>query len=118
MVGFLASNRPQLVVSLLAALGVAAYAVRDVVARERLAADADGVRVTRGYAGHRSLAWSEIERVRVDARTRLGARSEMLEIDAGEEIFLFSRFDLGVDPEDAAAALAAVRTRESRRRAE
>ena len=81
------------------------------MARERLRADRDGVVAVRGYAGHRRLTWSEIERVRVDARTRLGASTELLEIDAGEEIYLFSRHDLGVDPTDAVEALEAVRSR-------
>ena len=62
-----------------------------------------------GYAGRRHLAWSEIERVRVDARNRLGAQHRLLEIDADPEIFLFSRYDLGMDPAEAAEALEAVR---------
>jgi hypothetical protein len=33
----------------------------------------------------------------------------MLELDAGEEIFLFSRYDLGVEPRDAVDLLEAVR---------
>ena len=104
-----ADNQPQLVVGLLAAAGLASYGLRDVLARQRLGADADGVVAVRGYAGRRHLPWADIERVRVDARSRFGGRSELLEIDAGEEIFLFSRFDLGVDPDQAAQALAAVR---------
>ena len=69
--------------------------------RDRLRADAGGVEVVAGLAGRRRLAWSELERIRVDERTRLGVRSDLLELDAGEEIYLFSRYDLGADPQDA-----------------
>jgi hypothetical protein len=102
-------NDSQRLVLLLAAAGVAAYAGRDVVAAQRLRADGDGVVAVRGYSSRRVLAWSEIERIRVYATSRLGARSEMLEVDTGDEIFLFSRYDLGVDPDEALRALEAVR---------
>jgi len=111
LLGLLASNRPQVVVSLTAAVAMAIYAARDLLVRERLRADRDGVVAVSGYAGRRRLAWSDIERVRVDARSRLGASSELLEIDADPEIFLFSRHDLGVDPTEAAEALRAVHPR-------
>lgn len=99
----------QLAIGLLAAAGLAAYALRDLLARTRLRADTKGVVAVRGYAGSRHLTWPEIERVRVDSRVRLGARSELLELDAGEELYLFSRFDLGVDPEEALATLDSLR---------
>jgi hypothetical protein len=102
-------NESQNVVLLVASAGMAAYAGRDLFARERLRADADEVVAVRGYSSRRVLAWSEIERIRVYATNRLGARSEMLEVDTGDEIFLFSRFDLGVEPEEALGALEAVR---------
>jgi hypothetical protein len=102
-------NESQTLVLLVAAAGVAAYAGRDLFARERLRADADEVIAVRGYSSRRVLAWSEIERLRVYATGRLGTRSEMLEVDTGDEIFLFSRFDLGVDPEEALGALEAIR---------
>jgi len=103
------NNRSQVLVLLVAAAGLAVYAGRDLLAGERLRADADEVVAVRGYSSRRRLAWSEIERLRVYATTRLGAHSEMLEVDTGDEIFLFSRFDLGVDPEEALRALEAVR---------
>jgi hypothetical protein len=102
-------NESQTIVLLVVAAGMAAYAGRDLFARERLRADADEVIAVRGYSSRRVLAWSEIERLRVYATTRLGTRSEMLEVDTGDEIFLFSRFDLGVEPEEALAAIEAVR---------
>ena len=65
--------------------GLAGWALRDLIAPVRLAADADGVTVVTGFARRRRhLPWAQIERVRVDRRDRLGLRSEMLEIDAGD----------------------------------
>ena len=96
-------------VGLIAAVLVAGYGLRDVVGRERLRADASGMRIGTGFAGHRDLPWSQVERVRIDQRLRLGVRTDMLEVDAGESLFLFSRYDLGADPQDALEALEAVR---------
>lgn len=104
-----APQTAQLVVGLVVAASLAGYAARDVVARERLRADADGLVAIRGYAGRRHLAWDEIERLAVDDRTRFGAPSQTLEIDAEAELFLFSRNDLGVDPDEALTLLAKLR---------
>jgi hypothetical protein len=105
----LAPNRPQLFVGLIAAVCLGIYGLRDVLARERLRADPDGIVAVRGFAGHDRLAWTDVEGVRLDSRSRLGARSQLLEIDAGEHIYLYSRFDLGVDPDEAVIALESVR---------
>jgi hypothetical protein len=82
------------------AAGLTIWALRDLVAPVRLAADADGVTVVVGYARRRRLGWAEIERVRLDRRDRLGVASELLEIDAEDALFLFSMHDLGADPRD------------------
>ena len=82
------------------AAGLTIWALRDLVAPVRLAADADGVTVVVGYARRRRLGWAEIERVRLDRRDRLGVASELLEIDADDALFLFSMHDLGADPRD------------------
>jgi hypothetical protein len=92
----------------IAAAVVAVYAVRDLVAPIRLAADTEGVTLVEGFARRRRLAWSEIERVRVDQRRRLGLRAELLEIDTGETLHLFSGYDLGVPVVSAAEALSAL----------
>ncbi len=92
------------------ALGLLGWALRDLVAPVRLAADPTGVTVISGFARHRHLAWSQIERVRVDRRERRGLRSEFLEIDAGDSLHLFSAHDLGVPPEEVADTLTALRT--------
>lgn len=96
----------------LAAVLVAAllgWALRDLLRPVRLAADAEGVTVVTGFLGRRRLGWDQIERVRVDRRTHRGLRSEFLELDAGDAIYLFSANDLGELPEDVAAALADLR---------
>jgi hypothetical protein len=91
------------------ALVVAIWALRDLIAPVRLAADAGGVTVISGFARRRHLPWAQIERVRVDARSHHGLRSELLELDAGESIFLFSAHELGALPEEVATALADLR---------
>jgi Bacterial PH domain len=92
------------------ASGLAGWALRDAIAPVRLAADPDGVTVVVGFAGRRRLAWSEIERVRIDRRDRLGVRSELLEVDVGDSLYLFSRYELGAEPEDVLASLLALRS--------
>jgi hypothetical protein len=92
------------------AIALAGWALRDLIAPVRLAADPDGVTVVVGYAGRRRLAWSQIERVRIDRRDRLGLRSQLLELDAGDSLYLFSVHDLGADPEEVLGSLLALRS--------
>lgn len=110
LVGVFSTGDPvRVVVALLAALVLAGYALRDVLAPVRLAADASGVTVVRGFAGRLHLGWPEIERIRVDERRRLGARSQLLEIDTGESLHLFSAYELNAPVADVAERLAAIR---------
>ncbi|GAA4678966.1 PH domain-containing protein [Phytohabitans rumicis] len=88
-----------------AAAALALWAARDLLAPVRLEADPSGVTVVAGFAGRRHLAWSQIEGVRVDTRPRMGMRTEMLEIDAGDSLHLFTVYDLGVPPGEVAQAL-------------
>lgn len=99
------TDRIQVVVAGAAAVGVAAYALRDLIAPVRVAADATGVTVIAGYARRVRLPWAQIERVRVDARSRHGIRSEYLEIDTGDEIYLYSANELGAPVADVADQL-------------
>jgi hypothetical protein len=92
------------------AAALAGWALRDLIAPVRLAADPDGVTVVVGYAGRRRLAWSQIERVRMDRRERLGLRTRLLELDAGDSLYLFSQHDLGADPEEVLGTLLALRS--------
>ena len=96
-----------------AAAGLAIWALRDLIAPVRLAADADGVTVVVGFAGRRRHRWSEIERVRLDRRERIGVTAEYLEVDADDALYLFSMHDLGTDPRDVLAVLDELRARQS-----
>jgi hypothetical protein len=97
------------------AIGLALWAARDLAVPVRLAADIDGVTLVTGVARRHRLGWKQIERVRVDERQRRGVRSELLELDAGDVLHLFSSYDLGVPPQDAAEALEALHAESQRR---
>ncbi|MEE6258618.1 PH domain-containing protein [Plantactinospora sonchi] len=105
---FLAANDNdpvQLGIAVLAAAGLLLWGIRDLAAPVRLAVDPAGITVISGYAGRRHLPWTEIERIRVDTRTRLGLRTETLEIDTGESLHLLGRNDLGTEPAEVADVL-------------
>jgi hypothetical protein len=95
------SSTSGIVIGVIVAVGLAIYGLRDVLAPVRLAADADGVTVVSGFAGRRRLGWADIERVRLDRRSRYGGRQALLEIDEGESLYFFSRYDLGMPPSEA-----------------
>jgi hypothetical protein len=102
-------GRPATALAGLAALAVAVYATRDLLARERLRIDRDGLTVVHGFAGHGQLRWDQIERIRVDERLRLGIRTQLLEVDAGDWIGLYGRSELGADPSAVLSAIDAAR---------
>jgi len=104
-----ADDRQFLLLAAVAAFGLAALALRDVLAPVRVAADAEGVTVVRGYAGRRRLAWPEVTAIRVDERRRLLMDTRLLEIESADDLFLFSFFDLGADVHDVADALERLR---------
>jgi hypothetical protein len=106
----LARDAAGLALGLLAAGVLGGFALRDVLAPVRLAADPSGVTVVTGFNGRRHIPWAEVERVRVDSQRRLGRRLEFLEIDTGETLHLFSSAELGADCDEVAAALATLRT--------
>jgi len=87
------------------AAALAIYLARELMAPVRLAADAEGVTVIQGFAGHRQIAWSDVDRIRVDNRRRSG----FLEIETAESLHLFSRYDLGMQPSDAEEMLTRIR---------
>jgi hypothetical protein len=88
-----------------AVAGLVGWAARDLVAPVRLAAGPAGVELLTGFARRHRLAWSQVERVRVDARRR----SRLLEVDAGERLYLFSRYDVDADLDEIAGRLEALR---------
>ncbi|MFG1658065.1 PH domain-containing protein [Micromonospora chersina] len=107
---FAGEDRVQLVLAGLGAAGLLAWALRDLVAPVRLAADPEGITVIQGFARRRRLPWAAVEAIRVERRTRRGITAETLEIDAGESLHLFGRYDLDAPPEEVAAALETART--------
>jgi hypothetical protein len=109
-----AEDRQLLLLAGVAALGFAALALRDVLAPVRVAADPSGVTVVRGYAGRRRLSWPDITAIRVDERRRLLLHTRLLEIETGDDLFLFSAYDLGADVRDVAAELERIRPRADR----
>ncbi|UBU09821.1 PH domain-containing protein [Nonomuraea gerenzanensis] len=88
-----------------AAVLVGAMGLRDVLVPVRLAADPSGITVVHGYAGKLHVPWESIWDIKVDVRRRWGLRSEMLEIDTGDNLHIFSPHDLGTSPTEVAAAL-------------
>jgi hypothetical protein len=103
------TERARLLLVGVAALALAAWGLRDVLAPVRLAADEHGVTVIAGYAGHRRIPWPDVERVGVGEHRSLGRRTRILEIDTGETLHLFSRHDLGAPCQDVERALTALR---------
>lgn len=97
----LSSDRAGQVLLVGVAVVLFAYAVTDLVFWPRLTVTAAGLRIHTPMA-RAQFAWPEVEAVRADARQRLGLRSVTLEIDAGEQLVVFSRRALGTDPEAAA----------------
>lgn len=98
-----------------AAIGYVAAAVllvaalRDVLLPVRLAAGPDGVRVVTGLASRRTLPWPAIERIRLDRRRRFGVSSELVELDAGDDLYLFGRYQLDRPCEEVVEALTELR---------
>ncbi|WP_433225021.1 PH domain-containing protein [Microtetraspora malaysiensis] len=85
-----------------AAAGFAALALRDLIAPVRLAVDEGGVTVPAGFAGRERHSWNDVDRIRVDTRRRYGVTARLLEIDTGDQVHLFSRYDLGAPVVDVA----------------
>ncbi|EEP72402.1 hypothetical protein MCAG_02729 [Micromonospora sp. ATCC 39149] len=106
---FADGDRVRLVLAGVVAAGLAGWALRDLLAPVRLAVDPTGITVVRGFAGRRRLDWAAVEAITVDRRPRLGLSTEVLEIDAGESLHLFGRYDLDAPPGEVADALRAAR---------
>jgi hypothetical protein len=88
-----------------AAVLIGAMGLRDLLVPVRLAADESGITVVHGFAGRRHVPWEAIWDIKVDVRRRWGLRSEMLEIDTGDHLHIFSPHELGASPTEVAAAL-------------
>ncbi|MDF5759240.1 PH domain-containing protein [Spongiactinospora sp. TRM90649] len=103
-------DRRAMVLCGVAALALAVLIARDLLVPVRLAADEEGVIVVRGFAGRRRVPWSDVERIVVDVHRRYGRRWEHLEIDAGEQIYVFGGGQLGTSCTLVAAELRALRS--------
>jgi hypothetical protein len=88
-----------------AAVLVGGMGLRDLIVPVRLAADQSGITVVHGFAGKRHVPWEAIRDIKVDVSRRWGRRSEILEIDTGDHLHIFSRHDLDAPPTEVAAAL-------------
>ncbi|MEV0153549.1 PH domain-containing protein [Micromonospora sp. NPDC050686] len=106
---FAGGDRIQLVLAVAAGAVLAGWGVRDLVAPVRVAVDPEGITLIRGFAGRQRLPWAAVEAITVDRRSRAGLATEILEIDTGESLHLFGRYDLDAAPADVAAALRAAR---------
>jgi hypothetical protein len=93
--GLMAGDGKLVFLTGVALAGAVIVVVRDLVAPVRLGADDDGVTVLSGFAARRRIEWPLVERIRLDTKRRYGLTTELLEIDTGDDIHLFSRFDLG-----------------------
>lgn len=103
-------DRPGRVLLGAAALVLLAYAATDLLFWPRLVADPSGLQI-RTPLTRAHIPWTDVEEVRADARQRIGLRSVTLEIDAGEQLVVFSRRSLGADPEAVAGLLRAFAAR-------
>jgi len=101
----------QVIIVGLAAALLAVLAARDLVAPVRLAATPAGVTVTTGFAGHRELAWADIANIKVDARRGIVLRSQVLELDTGDNLYFFSSNDLGAPCDEVADRLRSLSAR-------
>ena len=106
--------RDRFVVAGIAALLLAALAARDLLVPVRLAADATGITVVTGLAARHRVPWSVVRQLKVDQRQRFGLRSQLLEIDADETLFLLGEGDLGAPVVDVVEELRQLRVRATR----
>jgi hypothetical protein len=112
------AERGRLLLVGVAALALAAWGLRDVLAPVRLAADEEGITVITGYARRRRIPWADVERVSVGQHRSLGLRTKILEIDTGETLHLFSRHDLGAPCQDVEQELRALHRSAGRQHAQ
>lgn len=94
-----------IVITLVAAATLAGSLLRDLLVPVRVMVGSEGLSVVSGFAGRRSLPWRAITRIHVDERRRLGVRSQLLEIETAESLYLFGGSELSAPVESVAAEL-------------
>lgn len=87
-----------------AALVLAVHGVLDLVLWPRLTVSPAGLRV-RAPAHRAVFPWAAVSDVRLDERRRFGLSAGTLEIDAGDELVVLSRWALGTDPREVLAVV-------------
>jgi hypothetical protein len=110
LAALLAGDGVHALVAWVAAAGLAGFGLRELLAPVRLAVGPDGLTVPAGLTGRREVPWAAVERVRVDRRPRLGVRSEVLEIDTGDHLYLLGPGELGAPCQDVADLISHLRT--------
>lgn len=91
-----------------AALVLAVASAHGTLVRPRLTADRHGVRIRRAR-GHVRLTWPDT-RTRLRTTKRLGRDTATLEIESGDQLFVFGWLELGADPRDVLDVLSALRS--------
>jgi hypothetical protein len=104
---FLADDNAGRLLLGLATLLVSYLAAFATIARPRLAADASGLAV-RGFVSTTHLPWHEVK-IKLQTTRRLGREQRTLELDADDRLVVLTKLDLGVDPEEVAGVLHALR---------
>jgi hypothetical protein len=100
-----ASDTRGLLLCLAAAVLLGAFALRDVLAPVRLSADTEGLTMVTGLVRRERVPWPEVQHIRVGHNARYGLRWELLEIETGEALHLFSSHELGTSCVEAAEEL-------------
>ncbi|NIH86251.1 PH domain-containing protein [Amycolatopsis granulosa] len=103
----LTTDRAGTVFFAVAAIALTALSLHGLLVRPRLTADPRGVRI-RTATGKHDLHWPEVT-TRVRTTRRLGRTTETLEIESGEQLFVFGWLELGADPRDVLDTLTALR---------
>jgi hypothetical protein len=90
-----------------AMLAVGGFAVHWSLVRPRLAVDAEGL-VARTLSGTHRLPWAETS-TKLRTTRRMGRDGVTLELEHGDQLYVFGRLELGEDPRDVMDVLSALR---------
>lgn len=102
------TDLPGRVLAGIAAVGLLSFASMSWRARPKLAITGEHL-VIRGWIQTHQLGHDDIESIRITEFRRIGRKVRLLEIDAagGDQLHVFTRWDLGTDPLDVLDALTA-----------
>ncbi len=99
------TDAPGRILTGIAAVGLAAFAIGSWRARPRLAITGDAL-VYRGWFRTQTLRHADITLIRITEFRRIGRKMRLLEIDTtADRLIVLSRWDLGSDPVDVLDAL-------------